>query len=100
MSKPMRWQLALFTFFLGLGSSRAIARQTTASELRTVAAIRQLSVEQTQQKIPVHLRGVITFLDENLYSRFIQDETAGIYLAFPLNVAPPTLVAGQLVDLT
>jgi signal transduction histidine kinase len=41
----------------------------------------------------------VTFFDENLYSRFIQDETAGIYLKFPPNVAPPALVPGQVVEL-
>lgn len=63
-------------------------------------AIRQLSAEQTQEKIPVHLRGVVTFYDESLFSRFIQDETAGIYLQFPSTVGPPPLVPGQLVEVT
>jgi signal transduction histidine kinase len=69
-------------------------------ELHTVAAIRALSVEQSKENIPVHLRGVVTFFDENLYSRFIQDETAGIYLKFPPNVAPPMLTPGQLVEIS
>src|SRR6185295_16214561 len=59
---------------------------------------RGLTVEQTQQKLPVHLRGVVTFFDESLFSRFIQDETAGIYLQYPANVGPPNLTPGQLVD--
>lgn len=71
-----------------------------AEDLRTVAAIRGLTVAQTQEKIPVRLHGVVTFFDENFFSRFIQDETAGIYLQFPTNVGPPMLVAGQLVDVT
>lgn len=74
--------------------------QSPAGELRTVAAIRGLSVEQTRQKIPVHLRGVVTFYDESLFSRFIQDETAGIYINFPSAVAPPVLAPGQVVDVT
>jgi len=69
-------------------------------ELRTVAAIRGLNAEQTQQKLPVHLRGVVTFFDETLFSRFIQDDTAGIYLQFPANVGPPLLVPGQVVEVT
>ena len=73
---------------------------TPAVELRTVAAIRQLTVEQTRQKIPVHLHGVVTFFDERLYSHFIQDDTAGIYLQFPTNVGPPALSPGQLVEVT
>ncbi len=71
-----------------------------AAELQTVSAVRALTEEQTRKKIPVRLHGVVTFFDESLYSRFIQDETAGIYLQFPLNVAPPTLVPGQLVEVT
>lgn len=69
-----------------------------AEELRTVAAVRSLTEEQAGQKIPVNLRGVVTFFDENLFSRFIQDETAGIYLQFPTNVGPPLLVPGMLVE--
>jgi signal transduction histidine kinase len=63
-----------------------------------VAAVRSLTEKQAGEKIPVHLRGVVTFFDENLFSRFIQDETAGIYLQFPTNVGPPQMMAGQLVD--
>lgn len=77
-----------------------IALPARAETIRTVAAIRSLSVQQTEQKIPVQLRGVLTFVDENLYSRFLQDDTAGIYLKYPLNVAPPPLLPGQLVDVT
>ncbi|HWD93520.1 MAG TPA: ATP-binding protein [Verrucomicrobiae bacterium] len=69
-------------------------------ELRTVAAIRGLTAEQTQLRLPVRLRGVVTFFDESLFSRFIQDETAGIYLQFPANVGPPQLVPGQVVEVT
>ncbi|HWF19312.1 MAG TPA: ATP-binding protein [Verrucomicrobiae bacterium] len=71
-----------------------------AEELHTVAAIRDLTFEQTQQKIPVRLKGVATFFDERLYSHFIQDDTAGIYLQFPTNVGPPALNPGQLVEVT
>ncbi|MGA2176844.1 MAG: ATP-binding protein [Verrucomicrobiota bacterium] len=74
--------------------------QTSAEELRTVEAIRKLTVAQTEQRIPVHLRGVVTFFDERLYSRFIQDDTAGIYLQFPANIGPPPLMPGQLVEVT
>ncbi|HYG24295.1 MAG TPA: ATP-binding protein [Verrucomicrobiae bacterium] len=64
--------------------------------LRSAAAIRSLSVEEAQQKRRVHLRAVVTFSDSRLYSRFVQDDTAGIYLfdaGLPLEVSP-----GQLVE--
>jgi len=44
----------------------------------------------------VKLRGVVTFFDEGLFSRFIQDDTAGIYLQYSSNTPP--LVAGQVVE--
>src|ERR1051325_2767188 len=84
-----------FIFGILLKSTESFCAE---GELNTVAAIRALSVEQSKENISVQLRGVVTFFDESLYSRFIQDETAGIYLKFPLNVAPPMLAPGQLVE--
>ena len=70
--------------------------QTPTNELRTVAAVRGLTVEQAQQKGRVRLRGVVTFFDEGLFSRFIQDDTAGIYLQYSPNT--PWLAPGQMVE--
>jgi signal transduction histidine kinase len=72
------------------------AGPTPAEELRTAASVRGLTIEQAQQHMPVKLRGVVTFFDENLYSRFIQDETAGIYLREFTNTSG--IKAGQLVE--
>lgn len=67
-----------------------------AEELHTASSVRELSFEEAQQRTPVKLRGVVTFFDGNLYSRFIQDETAGIYLRETTNIPP--LMPGQLVE--
>jgi hypothetical protein len=80
--------------------SLAPARLVQAEELHTVAAIRELTVEQTQQKISVQIHGVVTFFDDFFFFRFIQDETASIYLAFPTNLVPPVLVPGQVVSVS
>lgn len=64
--------------------------------MRTAAAVRGLTVEQAQQQRRVRLRGVVTFSDESLFSRFIQDDTAGIYLQYSSNT--PWLAPGQLVE--
>ena len=45
----------------------------------------------------MRLKAVVTFYDEGLYSRFVQDETAGIYLNEMTN--GPALAAGQLVEI-
>ena len=64
--------------------------------LTTAAAVRSLSAVEAERHYPVKLKGVVTFYDETLYSRFVQDETAGIYLR-ELNSMPP-LLPGQEVE--
>jgi signal transduction histidine kinase len=85
----------LFAIALILASG---SRSGAEEELRTAAAVRELSVEQAQAGVRIKLRGVVTFFNENLYSRFIQDETAGIYLQYSTNTPTPLLEAGQLVE--
>ena len=71
----------------------AIAR---AEELRTADQVRRLTPEQAEKHLEVRLKGVVTFYDADLYSRFIQDETAGIYFQEMNN--RPALRPGQLVE--
>jgi signal transduction histidine kinase len=73
-----------------------VVQGQSPDELSTAATVRGLTVEQAKQGKPVRLRGVVTFFDESLYSRFIQDSTAGIYLRESTNVPP--LSPGQLVE--
>jgi PAS domain S-box-containing protein len=68
-----------------------------AHELTRIADVRRLTAQEAERHIPVRLRGVVTFFHEPLYSRFIQDDTAGIYLETSTNVPP--LNAGQLVEI-
>lgn len=90
--RPLLW----VGIFAGAIASVTVAR--AVEELRTVSAIRDLTVEQTRQRIPVRLDAVVTFFDDRLYSHFVQDDTAGIYLQFPTNEPTPGLAAGQRVD--
>jgi PAS domain S-box-containing protein len=80
----------------GSGPLRAAAPDEFR-ELTTAAEVRRLTAGQAAQRQPVRLRGVVTFFKENLYSRFIQDETAGIYLQLSTNT--PQLEPGQLVEI-
>jgi PAS domain S-box-containing protein len=81
--------------------SLAAAYATSASGqdnvLSTAEQVRKLTPEQAAQHIKVRLKGVVTFYDESLYSRFVQDETAGIYFREMVNMPP--LKAGQLIEL-
>jgi PAS domain-containing protein len=71
-------------------------RVFATNELQTAAQVRSLAVDQAEHQDPVRLQGVVTFFDERLYSRFIQDETAGIYLRESTNL--PQLTAGQVIE--
>ena len=68
-----------------------------AQELRTAAQVRGLTIDEAGRALPVRLRGVVTFYDQGLFSRFVQDETAGIYLQDSTNT--PDLNPGQMVEI-
>lgn len=90
-----RWRSGILLIALLLiGGIDSVAQSNEV--LRTAAEVRGLTVQQAQQRLPVRLRGVVTFFDETLYSRFIQDETAGIYLR--QSGATPSLAPGQVVE--
>jgi len=78
--------------------SGPIVRAQPQTEITTVGEVRSLTASEADLSVPVRLRGVVTFYDEALYGRFIQDESAGIYLRESTNT--PTLFAGQLVEVT
>jgi hypothetical protein len=90
-------QLLMLAFALGLclQQTPAAEQAVPTEELRTADQVRRLTPEQAARQMPVHLRGVVTFFDENLYSRFVQDDTAGIYLQ-ATNLPP--LTAGQMIE--
>jgi hypothetical protein len=64
--------------------------------LTTAAQVRSLSAAEADLQHPVKLHGVVTFYDKGLFSHFIQDDTAGIYLLDYSNA--PDLLPGQVVD--
>jgi PAS domain S-box-containing protein len=77
------------------------AQSGLAAPLQTAAQIRQLTPAQAARHYPVHLRGVVTFFDQNQFFRFIQDPTAGIYFYLPDRplTPAPALRAGEWVTL-
>jgi PAS domain S-box-containing protein len=79
---------------------RLAAEPVPSSEpLLTAAQIRQLTPDQAARHLPVHLQGVITFLDLSQYYRFLQDETAGIYFTLDDASNYPALKAGAHVEI-
>lgn len=67
--------------------------------LRTAQEIRQLSATEAARRYPVQLKGVLTFFDQRTPGkefRFLQDDTAGIYIYPPADVAGAA--AGQQAE--
>src|SRR5580765_2535574 len=90
--------MRILAILLGVGwlGSFSLVGQPLA-ELHTAADVRRLTAEQAALGYPVRLRGVVTFFNQSLFSRFVQDDTAGIYLGDYPNLV--TLPPGQLVEL-
>ena len=95
---PIKRRLKGPLWLAGFALLPGLITVASAEELQTAEAIRVLPVAEAASHQPVKVRGVVTFFDEILYSRFIQDETAGIYLRESTNV--PALTPGQIVEVT
>jgi hypothetical protein len=79
------------------GAAQRLSAQPADREvLTTVSQVRKLSPAEAGKGHPVKLRGVVTFYDDGLFSRFLQDDTAGIYLQVTNTLV---LQSGQLVEI-
>jgi len=84
-------------FILALsGPAKAPAQQEASTKvLQTASEVRALTPEQAAGGLPVLIRGVATFWDQSLYSRFVQDATGGIYIQEMTNM--PSVMRGQML---
>lgn len=95
-ASALAWSCLIFVLAAS-GQLTAVAQQEASTKvLQTARDIRALTPEQAAKGLPVRLRGVATFWDQGLYSRFVQDATAGIYIQEMTNM--PGVVRGQMVE--
>ena len=87
------WLLLLS--LIGLTGVLPVSTRAADPVLTTVAEVRALTAAEAGKHYPVKLKGVVTFYDDGLFLRFIQDDTAGIYLNVTNALA---LKPGQLVE--
>ena len=87
---------SLIAFSFLVAPCAGLTAETSDQVLTTAAAVRSLSAADAGRHFPVKLHGVVTFYDETLFSRFVQDETSGIYFSESANM--PQLAAGQEVE--
>lgn len=92
--KTCLWALCVLAASAGF----AAGQNPPATEMLTAAQVRSLTPQQAAQGLPVNFRGVVTYCDEGLNTRFVQDDTAGIYF-FNLRSNMPALTAGQMVEI-
>ena len=93
---PSTLTTAMAALLIWLGLFMTVrAADAGGQVLTTAAAVRALSAAEAEKHYSVKLRGVVTFYDDSLFSRFLQDDTAGIYLNVTNSLA---LQAGQLVE--
>ena len=93
-SMAVALSVAMFTEGLSQTSSPV---ETQGRVFTDANSIRSLSAAEAAQNYPVKIRGVVMFADEALFSRFVQDETAGIYFGEMTNLPP--FKAGQLIEI-
>jgi len=74
----------------------APAQDAAGETLRTVAQVRDLTPKEAAGHLPVRLKATVTFWENELYSRFVQDDTAGIYIGDGPDM--PAVKPGQVVE--
>ena len=96
-NKPSWTDVKLILALLGLAAPNCLpAAESPGRLLTTAAAVRNLSPTEAELHHPVKLRATVTFYDETLFSRFVQDATAGIYVRELATM--PALRPGQEVE--
>lgn len=91
-----RWQLIWLCLCLYRVS--ALSGSAGTETLTNAAQVLSLSFEQADQKIPVHVRGVVTAAEAHWGGRFfIQDETSGVFVGGRSDLRPEP---GDVVDVT
>jgi diguanylate cyclase (GGDEF)-like protein len=66
--------------------------------LRKLRELKRLSVESAAHRLPLDVRGTVTFIDQSLSLLFVQDDTAGVYVDIHDQIA--NLRPGDLVHVT
>ncbi len=78
------------------GTSRAVDQPNVGMTLDRIQTVRALSPAQAAQRLPVQLRGVVTYADKGWQHFFMQDDSGGIYVRGWADY----LQAGLMVEVT
>ncbi len=91
--------LCLLSWFLILTYAWPASGQARndLSWLTNAVQIRQLDPDTAQNKLPVRLRGIVTYYDAPLFNLFLQDATAGIFVLMESNLSA-TVTTGQEIE--
>jgi hypothetical protein len=95
-------QALIWGLFLASGGQPLPAQESALPELRTAEGIRRLSPSEAERHYPVYLKGTVTFFDQRVPTaayRFVEDETAGMYVSPQTSQEMTNLATGQLVEI-
>jgi signal transduction histidine kinase len=76
----------------------ALPAQPNLPLLTSAREVHQLTSDQAALRYPVHIKGVVTFVDEPAGQLFVQDETAGIFVEIQGSYGFP-MRTGQLLEI-
>jgi signal transduction histidine kinase len=95
--RPLFWLGWLISLFLGAAPGWT---QEPPIPLRSVAALRQLPMEELKKSLPVVLQGVVTLSSPEYSTLFIHDGTHGIFVGRGYLPGGSGPAAGDLVEIT
>jgi signal transduction histidine kinase/CheY-like chemotaxis protein len=91
-----RTALVIAAIAATIGSASAAGLATTVPRISSAAAVRALSADVVKTGVPVHVHGVVLFVDSAHQRLFLHDGSAGILVAG--RSTPDGLQAGDTVD--
>jgi hypothetical protein len=77
----------------------AVVLRSKADILTSAGAVKALPNTEASKHLPVHLRGVLTYVHPPTYALFLQDATAGVYISCdPDEVSRLGLRPGRIIE--
>ena len=95
---PRKLCLLLWFLILSHAWPASAQPQNGLPWLTNAIQIRQLAPDTAQKKLPVRLRGIVTYYDAPLFNLFLQDATAGIFVLMESNLSA-TITVGQEIEI-
>src|SRR5262249_28111687 len=75
------WMLVVCSFLVSIRGADDVSLPKSEAVLTNLAQVRGLNPKEAALGQPVRVQGVVTFYYSNWHTLFVEDETAGIFVA-------------------